>query len=549
MTVVPAISLLSARAASRRRRRQGADRRPAGGVRQQCADPAVSDPQAAQRDRAPARNGTGLGRHETRQDFADPNPDRGEQAARDLAKALERKHPGAAASLREGLEQMFTVARLGVTATLAKTLTSSNPIESMISIARTVNRNVTHWKDGAVVMRWTAAGMTQAKASFRRIKGYAQMPALAAGSPNTSTPTGSHRPESQPDTPEPISPQRAASSPEPHKIIPDRHRSSTRLGTYSPNTPPASTPSTSIDTPGRPAPPDATVAAADHRAGRPAMIPRPWQTETLKLLFGRWPRQLLSYQELHHIPEPGYTVTRSSPRPRKPSPNHSAVFVFRAVGSTRIVPVRLCWHKRASSKPFVHCDRLFAAIAARRCRHWTPVATAQRVWFFSGVQTKRCHTGYLQRFPAYAGHSRLAAEGSRDMQRFAARFGVAAATAVAGIMLLPIAAHAASTSIGGTISTSSTWTYYTTVRYTTTLGRVSLDPSSLIDEPGGGDSYLQIKLRKGDGSGDLSGTTTWLNNYSGKNILSGNASGIGFRMAAGTWQGGTDVAWSGTLYY
>jgi len=60
--------------------------------------------------------------------FADPNPDRGEQAARDLAKALQRKHPGAAASLREGLEQMFTVARLGVTATLAKTLTSSNPI-------------------------------------------------------------------------------------------------------------------------------------------------------------------------------------------------------------------------------------------------------------------------------------------------------------------------------------------------------------------------------------------------------------------------------------
>jgi putative transposase len=110
--------------------------------------------------------------------LADPNPDRAEQAARDLAKTLERKHPGAAASLREGLEQMFTVAHLGVTGTLAKTLTSSNPIEPMFSIARTVNRNVKRWRDGAMVLRWTAAGMAQAAASFRRVKGHKQMPAL-----------------------------------------------------------------------------------------------------------------------------------------------------------------------------------------------------------------------------------------------------------------------------------------------------------------------------------------------------------------------------------
>ncbi len=118
--------------------------------------------------------------------FADDNPDRGETAARALAKAIERKHPGAAASLREGLEQMFTVARLGITGTLAKTLTSSNPIESMFSIARTVNRNVTRWRDGQMVMRWTAAGMKHAKASFRRVKGFAQMPALIAALEETT---------------------------------------------------------------------------------------------------------------------------------------------------------------------------------------------------------------------------------------------------------------------------------------------------------------------------------------------------------------------------
>ena len=63
---------------------------------------------------------------------------------------------------------------------LAKTLTTSNPIESMISIAKATNRNVTRWRDGHMVLRWTAAGMLNAARSFRRIKGYKQMPQLVA---------------------------------------------------------------------------------------------------------------------------------------------------------------------------------------------------------------------------------------------------------------------------------------------------------------------------------------------------------------------------------
>ena len=50
----------------------------------------------------------------------------------------------------------------------------------MISIARTTNRNVTRWRDGQMVLRWTAAGMLNAERSFRRIKGYKQMPQLVA---------------------------------------------------------------------------------------------------------------------------------------------------------------------------------------------------------------------------------------------------------------------------------------------------------------------------------------------------------------------------------
>jgi putative transposase len=119
------------------------------------------------------------------------NPDAaaGLRDAKALATALERKHPGAAASLREGLPELFTVARLGITGTLAKTLTSSNPIESMISIARTTNRNVTHWRDGQMVLRWTAAGMLNAQRSFRRVKGHKQLPQLVAALRRHAHPT------------------------------------------------------------------------------------------------------------------------------------------------------------------------------------------------------------------------------------------------------------------------------------------------------------------------------------------------------------------------
>ena len=112
--------------------------------------------------------------------FNHPDPEIGLKNARHLATLLDKTHPGAAGSLREGLEQMFTVSRLGIDGRLAKTLVTSNPVESMISIARTTNRNVTRWRDGHTVLRWTAAGMLNTERSFRRIKGYTQMPQLLA---------------------------------------------------------------------------------------------------------------------------------------------------------------------------------------------------------------------------------------------------------------------------------------------------------------------------------------------------------------------------------
>jgi len=112
--------------------------------------------------------------------FNHPDPDQGLTNARRLAGELDKTYPDAAASIREGLEEMFTIRRLGVTGTLAKTLRSTNPIESMISIARTTTGNVKRWRDGQMRRRWCAAGMLEAEQSFRRVRGYKQMPALVA---------------------------------------------------------------------------------------------------------------------------------------------------------------------------------------------------------------------------------------------------------------------------------------------------------------------------------------------------------------------------------
>jgi putative transposase len=97
-----------------------------------------------------------------------------------LAGELDKTHPGAAASLREGLAETLTVLRLGVPPTLARTLRSTNTIESMISICREHAGNVKRWQDGQMALRWCAAGMVEAAKQFRRVNGYLHLPALRA---------------------------------------------------------------------------------------------------------------------------------------------------------------------------------------------------------------------------------------------------------------------------------------------------------------------------------------------------------------------------------
>jgi putative transposase len=97
-----------------------------------------------------------------------------------LARELDRTHPGAAASLREGMPETLTILRLGVPPTLARTLHSTNPIESMIEICREHSKNVKRWRDGTMALRWCAAGMLEADHQFRRVNGHLHLPKLRA---------------------------------------------------------------------------------------------------------------------------------------------------------------------------------------------------------------------------------------------------------------------------------------------------------------------------------------------------------------------------------
>ena len=104
----------------------------------------------------------------------------GEQKLEQLARWLERDHPSASASLREGLSEMFTINRLGLPPRLRKCLGSTNLIDSTHSGVRQKTRRVTHWKNGAMALRWAAASFVETEKSYRRIIGYDQLWMLRA---------------------------------------------------------------------------------------------------------------------------------------------------------------------------------------------------------------------------------------------------------------------------------------------------------------------------------------------------------------------------------
>ena len=130
-----------------------------------------------------------LVRRRLRAAWALDDHDRALDQLRALADELARTHPGATASLREGMEETLTVTRLGVSGALKRTLCSTTPIESMIDTVRTIQRNVKRWRDGDMRLRWTAAGMAEAQRGSRRVKGHRDRPKLVPAIARELNPT------------------------------------------------------------------------------------------------------------------------------------------------------------------------------------------------------------------------------------------------------------------------------------------------------------------------------------------------------------------------
>jgi transposase-like protein len=118
-------------------------------------------------------------KHRLRRAWAEDDHDRALAQLQALASELEHSHPGAAASLKEGMAETLTVTRLGIKGRLKRTLQSTNPCESMIETVRRTSRNVKRWQSGEMCLRWTAAGMLEAERQFRRIVGHADLARLA----------------------------------------------------------------------------------------------------------------------------------------------------------------------------------------------------------------------------------------------------------------------------------------------------------------------------------------------------------------------------------
>jgi putative transposase len=105
---------------------------------------------------------------------------RAEQLIRNLARRLDKEWPGIAATILEGLDEILCVVRLGLPKDLRRSLACTNIIENMNGTIRQVTRNVKRWRDASMALRWTAAGMMEAKKGFRRLMAYKQLPTLKA---------------------------------------------------------------------------------------------------------------------------------------------------------------------------------------------------------------------------------------------------------------------------------------------------------------------------------------------------------------------------------
>jgi transposase-like protein len=112
--------------------------------------------------------------------YRSSDPDRAKRILEQLARQLEKDYPAAAASLREGLDETLTVLRFDLGHWLTRTLATTNPIEFINGRIRKTTHNVDRWQSGEMILRWVAVALVEASRTFRKLRGYKDMPKFVA---------------------------------------------------------------------------------------------------------------------------------------------------------------------------------------------------------------------------------------------------------------------------------------------------------------------------------------------------------------------------------
>ena len=120
----------------------------------------------------------------------------GREKLETLASWLDHQdHRDAAASLREGMDEMFTVNRLELPAALRRCLATTNIIENPNGGVRRRTSRVTRWRDSSMILRWTAASFLDCESGFRKIMGYRDLWILKAKLDDLARERADNRPE------------------------------------------------------------------------------------------------------------------------------------------------------------------------------------------------------------------------------------------------------------------------------------------------------------------------------------------------------------------
>jgi transposase-like protein len=119
-------------------------------------------------------------RQAMRQAYRSKNVKRAKQQLEGLARRLRADHPGAAASLEEGLDETLTVMEFGLPEWLDRTLATTNAIENLIGQGRDIGRRVKRWRDGRMIVRWYATACIEAEKRFHRVRDHKGLVTLVA---------------------------------------------------------------------------------------------------------------------------------------------------------------------------------------------------------------------------------------------------------------------------------------------------------------------------------------------------------------------------------